>query len=125
MSDAMSHRILRYAGWSAYVCAVISFLGAILLSLFFMNIPLPGPGMTVGASPLDFGLLSDYSGLVADVVMIPLPLALSVLTYRQITQHRPIRRRWLMVNRIAWTLGSLGAVALLIGQALLVTGVMS
>ncbi len=120
MSGVTSHRTLRYAGALAYVCAVISFLGAIFLSLFFMNIPLSSPGMTVGASPLDFGLLSDYAGLVANAVMLPLPLALSQLTQRQL-----MYRRWQVLNQITPALGSAGVLALLSAQTLLVTGMMS
>jgi len=125
MSDITSNRILRTAGWSAYVCAVISFLGAIILSLFFMNIPIPGPGVTVGNSLLDFGLVSDYLGLVANAFMLPLPFALALLTHLQFTQSDLAYPRRPLVNGIVLTLGSFGALTLLIAQALLITGAMS
>ena len=100
--------------------AAISFISGIFLVLFFMNIPVPGPRVTVGTSPLDFGLLNDYVSLVADAFLLPLPLVLYQLTQRQLPQ-----RRQQVLNGIALALGSLGVLTLLIGQALLVTGVMS
>ncbi len=101
---------LRYAGWSAYICAGLSIIGAIALLLFY-GLEAPQTIATGSDSQQFFGPLSDYAGLFQFLTMLPLAVALHQLA--------PARNQRL--SRVAEILGITGLLTAALAQFLLVT----
>jgi hypothetical protein len=97
-----TNRLRRMAGWSAYLSAVFSAVGIVLLLLFF----------TLGGV---FGPLNDISIVFQYLLALPVALAL----------HRVYGRRAPGLSRLALALGMSGMLALVALQLLLVLRVLT
>ena len=107
-------RGLRYAGWSAYVSAGLSIIGAIALLLFYA-LEAPRSIATGSDSQQFFGPLSDYAGLFQFLTMLPLASALHQLAPAR--NQRP--------SRVAEILGITGLLTAALAQFLLVAHIIS
>lgn len=100
----------RFAGWSAYLSAGLSIIGAIALLLFY-GLEFPQAIATGSDSQHFFGPLSDYAGLFQFLAMLPLPVAL----------HHLASARNRRLSRVAEILGLTGLLIAALAQFLLVT----
>jgi hypothetical protein len=113
MSLVKLGRFSRYAGWSAYVSALLSVVGFAFLFLLYFYALQPIVRVPRGGNPLDFGHLNDIVGLFAPLCMLPLPVALHALT-----SHRRPGLSW-----AAMALGVSGLLAIILAQTLLLAQV--
>jgi hypothetical protein len=110
MSIVKSDCMNRYAGWLAYVSAILVVVGAVLLFLMYYYALTPVATVPGGASPDDFSRILKFVGLFTSVLMLPLPVAL----YR-FTGHPRWDSGW-----VAMALGVLGWLTISLTQALLI-----
>jgi hypothetical protein len=114
MSDVPSGRVLRYAGWSAYLSVGLAIVVIAFTALFYA-LEAPRLVATGREDQQFFGNLSDIAALFQYLFMLPLTVALYQLAS---SCHRGL----------AWAAMALGIVGLLLAvieQALLVTRVIS
>ena len=97
-----STRLLRYAGWSAYLSAAAIIIGFVMLILFF----------SVGEP---FGTINDAASVFQVLFMLPLVLML----YRINTENPRL------LNVVAMTVGIVGIIISAVGQSLLVIRVIT
>ena len=115
MSLVKLGRFSRYAGWSAYVSALLSVVGFAFLFLLYFYALQPNVRVPGGGNPLDFGHLNDTVGLFAPLCMLPLPVALHALT-----SHRRPGLSW-----AAMALGVSGLLSIILAQTLLLAQVIT
>jgi hypothetical protein len=114
MLGADSTNVLRYAGWSAYVSAVLGVLSTVFLLLFY-GVEVPQLMAAGGEGTQVFGTLNDMSGLLQLFFLLPLTVAL----YRLSSAHRP------GLSVAALLLGLAGLLIAVVAQTLLVAQVIS
>jgi hypothetical protein len=110
MSLVKLSRISRYAGWLAYVSAILVVLAAVLLVHMYYYALTPGAYAPGGASPDDFSHLLDILGLCVSALALPLPVALY-----QLSARHGWRLSW-----VAMAFGVLGWLTISVTQALLI-----
>src|SRR5262249_53779515 len=106
-------RVLRYAGWSAYISAGLAIMGIVFFVLFYA-LEAPRLVSTGKEGPTFFGTLNDIAALFEYLFMLPL----TVVLY------------WLTSSRgglswVAMVVGIVGMLTAVIAQALLVARVIS
>jgi hypothetical protein len=114
MFGSDSTYILRYAGWSAYLSAILSILATVFLFLFY-GVEVPRAIAAGGEGTHVFGTLNDITGLFQLLFLLPLTVAL----YRLSSARRP------GLSVAAMALGIAGLLTAVIAQALLVAQVIS
>ncbi len=95
-------RLVRVAGWCAYVSGVVAVFGIVFLVAFF----------TVGGG---FGKLNDIAAIVQMILMLPIAFAL----------QRFLRPHGSALSTVSMLLGIAGMLAVIILQLLLVVGVLT
>jgi len=111
MSVGESHRLRRFAMWSAFASAGFWIIGNVTVLLFYA-LELP-QSLAGAAEPHIFGPLSDYASLLQFVFLAPLPLALL-----QVSSSRQAN-----ADVVSAALGVAGSLLGAVAQALLVIGV--
>src|SRR5690242_1415821 len=114
MFGSNSTTILRYAGWSAYLSAVLGILSTVFLFVFY-GVEVPRLVAAGGAGTQVFGTLNDITGLLQLFFMLPLAVAL----YQLSSARRPD------FSVAALLLGITGLLLALVAQVLLVAQVIS
>jgi hypothetical protein len=114
MFGSNSTTIFRYAGWSAYLSAVLGILSTVFLFVFY-GVEVPQVVAAGGAGTQVFGTLNDITGLFQLFFMLPLTVAL----YRLSSARRP------GLSVAALLLGLAGLLLAVVAQALLVAQVIS
>jgi hypothetical protein len=113
MFGSDSTPIPRYAGWSAYLSAVLGALSTVFLFLFYgLEVP---RAIATGGDTHVFGTLNDITGLFQFLFMLPLTVALHLLSS---ARHRGL-------SLAAMVLGALGLLTAVTAQALLVAQAIS
>jgi hypothetical protein len=114
MFGSNSTTILRYAGWSAYLSAVLGILSTVFLFAFY-GVEVPRLVAAGGAGTQVFGTLNDITGLLQLFFMLPLAVAL----YQLSSARRP------GFSVAALLLGITGLLLAVVAQVLLVAQVIS
>jgi hypothetical protein len=114
MFGSNSTTILRYAGWSAYLSAVLGILSTVFLFVFY-GVEVPRLVAAGGAGTQVFGTLNDITGLLQLLFMLPLAVAL----YQLSSARRP------SFSVAALLLGITGLLLAVVAQVLLVAQVIS
>ncbi len=106
--ETPSRTLVVLAGWCAYASGIVSIFGIVFLLAFYAAFLTEGDGMGLGT-------MNDLAVIVHYALALPIVLVIR----RILTPHRP------GLIQVATVFGLAGMVAVIILQALLVTGVLA